>query len=260
MAVEHPLRPALEPDPLTAPGLAAARSALEDRLGHRFRDPALLACALTHESAAAGARGRARPRPTDRASNERLEFLGDRVLALVVAELLMERFPQESEGALTHRLIALVKGETLGAIGLELGLDEALEVGGGRPGRAAADRRNPSLVGNALEAVIGAVYLDGGLAAARAVIERLWAGRLARDLAPPRHPKQTLQERVVAAGLPIPTYAIAEREGPDHAPRFTVKVAVPGLGEAEGRGGSRRAAEEEAAARLLEQLARRARA
>lgn len=259
MAVEHPLRAAVEPDPLSGDGLASARAALEVRLGHRFRDPALLACALTHESAAAGARGRARPRPGDRASNERLEFLGDRVLALAVAELLMERFPEESEGALTHRLIALVKGDTLADIGLALGLDAALEVGGGRAGRAAADRRSPSLVGNALEAVIGAVHLDGGLAAARAVIERLWAERLAQDLAPPRHPKQTLQERAAAAGLPVPAYVVAARQGPDHAPHFTVKVAVAGLGEAEGQGGSRRAAEEAAAARLLDRLSERAR-
>ncbi len=254
MAVEHPLRAAVEPDPLSDRGLAAARAALEVELGYRFREPALLARALTHESAAAGARGRGRPRPTDRVSNERLEFLGDRVLALVVAELLMERFPEDDEGELTHRLIALVKGETLAAIGLALGLDRALEVGGGRPGRAAADRRNPSLVGNALEAVVGAVHLDGGLEAARGVVVRLWADRLAGGRAPPRHPKQALQERVVAAGYPPPSYELAERVGPDHAPSFLVKVVVPGLGEASGRGGSKRAAEEEAAGRLLEQL------
>lgn len=254
MAVEHPLRAAVEPDPLSDGGLAAARAALEIELGYRFREPALLARALTHESAAAGARGRGRRRPTDRVSNERLEFLGDRVLALVVAELLMERFPEDDEGKLTHRLIALVKGETLAQIGQALGLDRALEVGGGRGGRAAADRRNPSLVGNALEAVLGAVHLDGGLEAARGVVMRLWGDRLSGAQAPPRHPKQTLQERVVAAGYPPPSYELTERVGPDHAPSFLVKVVVPGLGEASGRGGSKRAAEEEAAGRLLARL------
>jgi ribonuclease-3 len=254
VAVEHPLRAAVEPDPLSGDGLAAARAALEVELGHRFREAALLARALTHESAAAGARGRGRARSTDRVSNERLEFLGDRVLALVVAELLMERFPEDDEGKLTHRLIALVKGDTLARIGLALGLDRALEVGGRREGRTAADRRNPSLVGNALEAVVGAVHMDGGLEAARGVIARLWGELLAGGPTPPRHPKQALQERVVAAGLPPPSYELAERVGPDHAPSFLVKVAVPGLGEAAGRGGSKRAAEEEAARRLLERL------
>ena len=253
MAVEHPLRAAVEPDPLNRAGQTAARSALETRLGYRFRDPRLLAQALTHESAAAGARGRARPRPTDRRSNERLEFLGDRVLALVVAELLLERFPEASEGELTHRLVALVKSDTLAAIGLAAGIGEALEVGG-RGGRRAADRRHPSLVGDALEAVIGAVHLDGGLAAARAVIERLWGERLTAEGPPTRHPKQALQERVAAAGLPPPVYEPVGREGPDHAPRFTVKVTVEGLGEAVGQGGSKRLAEEAAAARLLARL------
>lgn len=257
MAVEHPLRAAVEPDPLSRAGRTAARAALERRLGHRFRDPRLLVQALTHESAAAGARGRARPRPSERRSNERLEFLGDRVLALVVAELLLERFPEASEGELTHRLVALVKGDTLAAIGLEAGVDAALEIGG-RAGRKAADRRHPSLVGDALEAVIGAVHLDGGLEAARAVIERLWAERLAAGGAPARHPKQLLQERLAAEGRPSPVYEPIAREGPDHAPRFTVKVTVEGVGEAVGQGGSKRLAEEEAAARLLARLEGRA--
>lgn len=253
MAVEHPLRPAVEPDPLTTSGRTAARAAFEDRLGYRFRDPRLLAQALTHESAAAGARGRARPRPTDRRSNERLEFLGDRVLALVVAELLLERFPEAREGELTHRLVALVKSDTLAEIGRALGIDEVLVIGG-RHGRAAADRRHPSLLGDALEAVLGAVHLDGGLGAARAVIERLWGERLTRTAPPARHPKQALQEHLAAEGRPLPVYEAVGREGPDHAPRFTVKVSVEGVGEAFGEGGSKRLAEEAAAAALLARL------
>ena len=204
----------------------------------------LLRQALTHRSLAGIA---------PQGDNERLEFLGDRVLALVVAELLLERFPEASEGELTHRLVALVKSDTLAAIGLAAGIGEALEIGG-RGGRRAADRRHPSLVGDALEAVIGAVHLDGGLAAARAVIERLWGDRLTAEGPPARHPKQALQERLAAAGLPPPVYEPVGREGPDHAPRFTVKVTVEGLGEAVGQGGSKRLAEEEAAARLLARL------
>jgi ribonuclease-3 len=253
MAVEHPLQPTVEPDPLSTSGRSAARAALEERLGYRFRDKSLLVQALTHESAAAGARGRAGPRPTDRRSNERLEFLGDRVLALVVAELLLERFPEASEGELTHRLVALVKADTLAEIGRTMGIDEALVIGG-RHGRAAADRHHPSLVGDALEAVLGAVHLDGGLAAARAVIERLWGARLTQPAPPARHPKQTLQEHLAARGLPLPVYEAVAREGPDHAPRFTVRVSVEGVGEAFGEGGSKRAAEEAAAALLLARL------
>ncbi|MCS6778648.1 MAG: ribonuclease III [Geminicoccaceae bacterium] len=251
--MEHPLRAPAEPHQLSDPSLEAARAALEERLGHRFADRSLLACALTHESAAGGARGRRAPESDARSSNERLEFLGDRVLALVVAELLMRRFPNEREGPLTHRLIALVKGDTLAEIGRALALDRALEVGGGR-GRSAADPRSPSLLGNTLEALIGAVYLDGGLEAARRVVERLWADRLDGSGAPPRHPKQALQERIAERGLPPPVYTVAERKGPDHAPRFTIAVEVEGLGRAEGEGPSKRAAEEKAAERLLARL------
>lgn len=250
MAVEHPLRATVEPHQLSGPSLEGERAALEERIGHRFADRGLLARALTHETAAGGARGRRERGSDDRSSNERLEFLGDRVLALVVAELLMQRFPLEREGPLTHRLIALVKGETLAEIGRTLALDRALEVGGGR-GRTAADPRSPSLLGNALEALIGAVYLDGGLEAARRVVERLWSDRLDGAAAPPRHPKQALQERAAERGLPAPVYTVAERTGPDHAPRFRIAVEVEGLGRAEGEGSSKRAAEEKAAERLL---------
>ncbi len=254
MAVEYPLRAVVEPDPLSPADREAARTALERALGYRFTDRRLLAEALTHESAASGARGRARPRPGDRRSNERLEFLGDRVLALVMAELLLERFPEEREGPLTHRLTALVQADTLAEIGRAVGIDAALEVGRGRTGRPAADPRAASLVGNALEAVIGAVHLDGGLGAARTVVERLWGERLTGTAPPRRHPKQLLQERLAAAGLPAPVYEAIGREGPDHAPRFTVKASVEGLGEAVAVAGSKRAAEEEAAARLLARL------
>lgn len=253
MAVEHPLQPSSESDPLNREAIEDAYTALEDRLGHRFADRRLLVQALTHESAALGARGRAREPLRGVRSNERLEFLGDRVLGLVVAELLMERLPEEREGPLTHRLIALVNRDTLAEIGRSLGITELLRVGGA-PGRAAADPGNPTLLGDAVEALVGAVYLDGGLPAARRVVERLWGTRLAPGAAPPRHPKQLLQEKLAARGLPPPVYRLVARSGPDHAPCFRVAVAVEGLGETEGEGRSKRLAEERAAALMLDRL------
>lgn len=253
MAVEHPLQSSSQSDQLTRETNGKAYGALEDRIGHRFADRSLLIQALTHESAVLGARGRALTLPEVLRSNERLEFLGDRVLGLVIAELLVERLPKEREGALTHRLIALVNRDTLAEIGRALGLAQLLRVGGG-PGRAAADPNNPTLLGNAVEALIGAVYLDGGLCAARRAVERLWGERLALDRAPPRHPKQELQEQLAARGLPPPVYRVLARSGPDHAPHFKVAVAVEGLGVAEGEGGSKRLAEEQAAARMLEKV------
>ena len=213
---------------------------LSEKLGHVFRDPALLTRALTHASADA------------ERSNERLEFLGDRVLALIVAETLHDRYPREDEGALTRRLHALVRWEACARVAEEIGLWDHLvlsrDFGGG--GRS----RGP-LVGSALEAVIAALYLDGGMAAARAFVMRYWAGMFDDPLADTRDAKTRLQEWAQSSArgkdTAAPVYALVERSGPDHAPHFVVEAAVPGHDPVRGEGNSKRQAEQDAAARLL---------
>jgi ribonuclease-3 len=216
--------------------------AFESRLGHRFRDPGLLVRALTHGSAA----GPARP------SNERLEFLGDRVLGLAIADALFRADGAAAEGTLAPRLNALVRLETCAEVARDLGLGEALRLG--RSEAMTGGRRKEALLGDALEAVIAAVYLDAGWEAARALVLRLWSGRLAAAAETPRDAKSALQEWAQARGLPPPDYAEAAREGPPHAPVFTVRVSLAS-GETEAaQAGSKRAAERAAAERLLVRL------
>ena len=218
---------------------------LSERLGHVFAKPDLLQEALTHTSAG-GRRGR---QPL---SYQRLEFLGDRVLGLIVAELLYRQFPGEAEGALARRLAALVREQTLAQVaeGLDLGVHLQLA----KSEDEAGERQNPSLLADACEAVIGALYLDGGLAVARAFIEPRWLPLLAADLEPPQDAKTALQEWAQGRGLPLPDYRETGREGPDHDPRFTVAVSVAGHQPAQGEGRSKRAAEQAAAEQLLARL------
>jgi len=218
---------------------------LTTRLGHRFTEPALLDQALTHTSATGG-RGGAR------ASYERLEFLGDRVLGLIVAELLFDAFPNEREGALGRRHAGLVNRDTLAAVArqLDLGADIVLSRGEADSG----GRDNPAILADACEAVIGALYRDGGLDAARAFVEHHWRPLLAHAEGPPKDAKTALQEWALARGLPLPSYEIAAREGPDHAPRFTVAATVSGHAPVHGTGRAKREAEHEAARRLLAAL------
>lgn len=227
-----------------ASGKTSDLDGLADRLGHRFAKPALLNEALTHPSAT-GRRGQA-------LSYQRLEFLGDRVLGLIIAELLFREFPHEPEGDLARRLTALVREETLAQVaeGLDLGtyMLVAKSVEGGD------ERQNPSLLSDVCEAAIGALYLDGGLEVARAFIERHWRPLLAADLTPPQDAKTALQEWAQGRGLPLPRYREVGREGPDHEPRFTVAVSVAGHEAAEGEGRSKRVAEQAAAERLLARL------
>lgn len=215
-------------------------AALSERIGHSFADPALLRRALTHRSAAQDGR---------EGSYERLEFLGDRVLGLVVAELLYKRFPNEAEGALAQRLSELVRRETLGDVGTALGLGRYLRLAKGE--EAAGERRNPALLANACEAVFGALYLDGGLDVARRLIETHWMALIEADRRPPRDAKTALQEWAQGRGLPLPAYSEVSREGPDHEPYFTVEVVVGDKGAARGEGRSKRLAEQAAAERLL---------
>jgi ribonuclease-3 len=217
---------------------------LAEILGHRFADPALLAQAFLHSSAFGTAATRRRG-----ASNERLEFLGDRVLGLVVSEMLYQAFPEESEGALARRLAELARKETIARVAQSLDFGRHLVISRGE--EDSGGRTNPSLLADACEAVIGALYLDGGLAAAKAFVERHWRPLLAEDVRPPKDAKTALQEWAQGAGLPLPLYRITGSEGPPHDPVFAVEVAVEGRPPVAGSGRSRRAAEQAAAAAML---------
>lgn len=222
------------------------------RIGHVFARPALLTEALTHPSAVTPARGKGRRRAVQR-HYERLEFLGDRVLGLVIADMLWHRFEHETEGPMTRRMADLVRGETVARVALEIGLDRYLVLS---PSEAAAGAaRNPSILADVGEAVIAAIYLDGGLSAAAAFIRRWWEKLIDENAAPPRDPKTELQEWAQARGLGLPAYRMVAIEGPDHAPRFTVAARVAQSDEASATASSKRAAEAEAATALLAQLA-----
>jgi ribonuclease-3 len=211
---------------------------LSAKLGHQFHDPDLLKRALTHAGA------------NSAHSNERLEFLGDRVLALVVAEELYRRYPQEDEGALTRRVHSLVRWEACARVGEEIGLWDHLVL---TRSEAAGGRARGPIVGSALEAIIAALYLDGGMAAARAFIERWWETMFADPDADTRDAKTRLQEWAQGRGRDsgAPVYQLKEQAGPDHAPRFLVEVSVSGHAPIAGEGGSKRQAEQDAAAKLL---------
>ncbi len=220
------------------PGRAATEAAA--RLGHDFARPELLIEALTHPSLGS------------ETSNQRLEFLGDRVLGLVVAEALIAADPGASEGALAPRLNALVRKETCAEIAQSVDLGVALRMG--RSEMLTGGRRKAALLGDAMEAVIAAVYLDGGLGAARAMILRLWGPRIADAEQIGRDAKTALQEWAQARGLSPPAYADLAREGPDHAPVFTVEAALEDGRAAKARAASKRAAQQAAAAGLLGRL------
>jgi ribonuclease III len=208
-------------------------------IGHDFTRPELLEVALTHVSAAATAAD----------SYERLEFLGDRVLGLVIADLLMRRHPDEKEGDLARRLAGLVARDSLVEIADAIGLGSWLRLSAGE--HAAGMRDNRSVLADVMEAVIGAVYRDGGLEAAAPLVERLWAPLEARDETPPTDAKTALQELVQARGGVLPQYRVLEKMGPDHQPVFSVEVTVEGAVPARGEGTSKRAAEQAAAEALL---------
>lgn len=222
-------------------------SALEGTLGYTFADSSLLVLALTHASA----RG---ADPTTTVSNERLEFFGDRVLGLVVAELLYRGFPDDSEGALAQRHAALVSRPALSQVASRLRLSSSIVAS--RSEREAGGTSNPGILADTLEAIIGAVYLDGGLSAAAAFVERNWADLISGTQTPPKDPKTELQEWAQARGLPLPLYREIERRGPPHAPEFSIEVSLPGFGAATACGSSKRSAEQAAAERLLASLHR----
>lgn len=233
---------------MTAHGKRAElRTVAEAALGHRFTTPALLDDALAHAVRIGGRAGSAAGRVT----HERLEFLGDRVVGLLIAEALLERFPGEPEGSLNLRLVGLVRAETLAEIAHEIGLDALLRA---RSGEAPDAAPTPTILADALEAVVAALYLDGGLDAARRFVTEHWRSRLADSPPPRRDAKTALQEWAQARTLPLPSYRLVATTGPDHAPEFAVEVSLPGIGQAAGHGPSKRTAEQQAAAALLQRL------
>lgn len=209
-------------------------------IGHDFARPALLVEALTHPSAA----------NDSQPSFERLEFLGDRVLGVVVAEMLMAAFPDESEGDLTRRFHALARKEAARDVAIDLGLGRFLRVARGED----AMRRHGPAVADAMEAVIAAIYLDGGLDAARRFVQRLWTPVMERSAEPPRDAKTALQVYAQQRGLALPVYREVTRSGPAHDPVFVMEVVVDGGAPVQGQGTSKRAAEQGAAAALLADL------
>ena len=223
--------------------------ALQDRIGHRFRNRALLESALTHPSAKTAAAVAA---AADGAGYERLEFLGDRVLGLAVAELLTERFPTEDEGALSKRLTALVRKEALIAVADEIRIDEALDTAAG-DGRAYV-RQQETAKADGVEALLGALFLDAGFTPVRKIVRRWWTPLLARHAAPPKDPKTTLQEWAQARSLPLPNYEVLSAAGPDHQPTFVVRVTIEGAPAQEGQGRSKRVAQQAAATLMLSAL------
>ncbi len=221
--------------------MSAARdrlTVLAQTLGHAFAEPELLREALTHASV-----GQAAP------DYQRLEFLGDRVLGLVIADLLLRSHPDEAEGALSRRHTALVRAETLAETAEDIGLGDYLILAPGE--ESAGVQQNRALLADVCEAVIGAIYLDGGLAAAADFIAARWGHRLGAAV-PPRDAKTALQEWAQGRGRPLPQYRTLGHSGPDHDPVFTVEVRVDGLPPATAEGASKRAAGQAAAAKLLE--------
>jgi len=217
-------------------------TALEERIGYRFKDAAQLDSALTHISALKGSRNRA-------SSYQRLEFLGDHVLGLVISDLLFRAFPRADEGELSRRLADLVRKETCADMARAIDLGAAIRLGSSEAN--AGGRKRPAILADVCEALIGAVYLDGGYPAAEALVERLWQVRMQATAQPQRDPKTVLQEWAQARGLPTPAYREVARTGPDHSPEFRVSVQLPNFSPAEGSGRSKRAAEQAAAAAML---------
>ncbi len=218
---------------------------LEHRLGHTFENPRLLQQALTHPSLAGGKGMR-------KDSNQRMEFLGDRVLGLIIAEMLYQAYPDEEEGAMARRHTAMVRREALARVASEIGL--AGHVNMAPSEQDTGGRQNPALLADACEAVIAAIYLDGGIAPAGQFIRRYWAPLMAEIAVPPLDAKTALQEYAQSQGLALPSYQEICRSGPAHDPVFTMAVTIEGSDPVSATGGSKRVAEQATAALLLDTL------
>jgi ribonuclease III len=217
-------------------------AAFEEHIGYRFSDRALLEQALTHISALSGARNRA-------SSYQRLEFLGDHVLGLIISDMLFRTFARADEGEMSRRLADLVRREACADVGQAINLGAVIRLGASEA--HAGGRGRPAILADVCEALIGAVFVDGGYPAAAALVERLWSERMRTPARPLRDSKTVLQEWAQARGMPTPAYREVERKGPDHSPEFRVAVELPHLAPAEGLGRSKRAAEQAAAAAML---------
>ncbi len=258
MAVLDPLRPPVYRGQLAMTrqrqrSVSLDEEALGRVLGHDFTRPELLREALVHPSALAAHRQHGGRRGAAGSDYERLEFLGDRVLGLVVADLLWHRFPDEPEGDLTRRHTHLVRRESLARIATGIGLGRHVVLS---PAEAASGGgENPAILADACEAVTAAIYIDGGFAAAADFVRRFWAPLIDEMAGPPRDPKTALQEWAQGRGLPLPQYELVATSGPDHAPVFTVSANVSGREPAQASASSKRHAEAKAAALLLDRLA-----
>ncbi len=219
------------------------RARLEEKLGHGFANPNLLDRALTHASAVGGS---SRKQP---GTYQRLEFLGDRVLGLVIADALIDRFPEAPEGELSRLFHRLVSGETCASVAEEIGLEDYVRMGKGPKNRVAKATAN--VLGDVCEALIGAIYRDGGLDPARSFVERYFVPRIETTLDARRDAKTELQEWAHKRGFETPSYEETQRSGPDHKPEFEIEVRVGDIAPSRGKGGSKREAEHEAAAGLL---------
>ena len=219
---------------------------LQEKLGHAFADRKLLERALTHASA------------SSTASNERLEFLGDRVLGLVIAEMLFGAYPDDPEGLLAVKYNALVRGESCAAAAESVGLSAHMVLASSEA--ASGGRQKMAILAGACEALIAALYLDGGFEPARNFIARHWERAFAQLGEDMRDPKTMLQEWAQSRTRPArgaPEYHLVRREGPDHAPHFVVEVSITGEGTAIGEGRSKREAQQAAARAMLDQLGRK---
>lgn len=221
---------------------ARDREQLEQRLGYEFQDPALLARALTHSSAVAPSR-----RTSE--SYQRLEFLGDRVLGLVVAHMLSDRLPKANEGELSRTLNSLVRKETCARVARKIGIGDFLKLGESEARTGGAEK--DAILGDVCEAVIGAIYADGGLDPAFAFVTRMFGDNLDVTQARRADAKTALQEWAQGQGLEPPSYTETERKGPDHAPVFTISVSVHGYEPMSASGASKKLAEHQAAEKFL---------
>jgi ribonuclease-3 len=216
---------------------------LQTKLGYEFTDSVYIVRALTHSSAHASSSG---------LDYERLEFLGDRVVNLVVADLLFTKFRTEKEGALAKRHTALVRTETLADIAIELSLGDFVQLSDAE--RRAGGAENKNILADLTEAVTAAIYLDGGFDAAKSFVEQALGSRLQDMVEPPRDSKTALQEWSQAQGLGLPVYDIVGQDGPDHAPDFTVRLIVEGYDAVDATSNSKKKAEKDAARRFLTQI------
>jgi ribonuclease-3 len=218
------------------------RAQLEARIAYHFKNPALLEQALTHISAL--------PNDSSRlGSYQRLEFLGDRVLGLAICNMLLEAYPSAEEGELSRRLADLVRADTCAEVAADMEVAPAIRLGAGEA--QSGGRRKKAILADICEAIVGAVFLDGGPAAADALVGRFWGERLTASRRPLRDAKTALQEWAQGLGKAIPTYRETGRSGPDHNPMFQVTVTVAGVDDAEGTGQSKRVAEQMAAEVML---------